>query len=192
MEWPCWAENQQRARGVGESNEMECEGTQLQQTKFFCKETDQHSRNANANIPNAYGLPLKEEWRVYASSELKDSKGDASTSNTTVEHADSLDGQTKLIVVENLESEGCESSAGKHACIDETKEVIQKPGKCCQKLGRVDSDPGQEVEPVDVPNKSDTLVTLSIKLESMGSSGIPCMYLGGTHWQTDDANSPGV
>ena len=41
---------------------------------------------------------------------------------------------------------------------------------------------GQGVEPADVPNETDMLVTLSIELEDLSSSGIPHVYLGGTHW----------
>ena len=40
---------------------------QLQQTILYCKE-DQRSGNANANVPSTYGVPLKGEWAVCASS----------------------------------------------------------------------------------------------------------------------------
>ena len=49
----------ERACGVNKSNRMECEPqSQLgQQTILYCKE-DQHSGNANANVPSTYGVPL--------------------------------------------------------------------------------------------------------------------------------------
>ena len=65
------------------------------------------------------------------------------------------------------------------------------PTGCCQQLGGTDGNAGWEVEPTDIPSESDVLITLSIELESLGSGGIPCMYLGGTRMQPGDANGPG-
>ena len=66
----------ERARGIGEGDETECEAqSRLQESKLLCGEKDQHSRNATENIPIAYGLPLKGEWSVYPSSESSKLKG---------------------------------------------------------------------------------------------------------------------
>ena len=49
-------------------------------------------------------------------------------------------------------------------------------------------DAGREVEPVDSPNESEALVTLSIESEDPESGGIPRVYLGGMRMWTGDAN----
>ena len=46
-------------------------------------------------------------------------------------------------------------------------------------------------KPTTSPNKLDTLVTTSIKLESPHSIGISHVHLGGTSWHADDPNGPG-
>jgi len=53
-----------------------------------CKANGQHNANANANVPNAHGLPLEGEWEVYASGGLMNS------------------------------SEGCSGGAGERASVD--------------------------------------------------------------------------
>ena len=58
------------------------------------------------------------------------------------------------------------------------------------KLGRESGTDGG-VEPTGDPNESDTLVTMSIKLESLGNGEIPRVYLGGMQICADDANRPG-
>ncbi|KIM61157.1 hypothetical protein SCLCIDRAFT_1216270 [Scleroderma citrinum Foug A] len=46
-------------------------------------------------------------------------------------------------------------------------------------------------KPAASPNKLDTLVTTSIKLESLHSIGISHVRLGGMSWRADDPNGPG-
>ena len=48
---------------------MEREGTQLQQTIFYCEERHQLNENMMDDIPITYGLPLEGEWSVYSSDE---------------------------------------------------------------------------------------------------------------------------
>ena len=49
----------------------------------------------------------------------------------------------------------------------------------------------REVEPTDVPNKSDMLVIMLIESEDLGSGDTPCVYLGGMQMWTGDANGLG-
>ena len=61
----------ERACTVDEGAEMECKGTQLQQTTFYCEESRQRNGNANEDIPSIQKLPLKGEWTVlYVNGEL--------------------------------------------------------------------------------------------------------------------------
>jgi len=54
-----------------------------------------------------------------------------------------------------------------------------------------DGDGDRGVDPADVPNESDTLITVLIVSESPDSGGIPCVHLGSTSWRAGDANGPG-
>ena len=66
----------ERARGIGEGDEMECEAQlQLQESKLLCREIDQRSRIANGDIPITNRLLLEGEWTAYPSGETTDSKG---------------------------------------------------------------------------------------------------------------------
>ena len=155
---------------VDEGNGTECKPqTRLQQMKSLCKEIIQHSGNANRAIPDAYGLPLEGEWSVLASGKTSDPKGDANASNAAVEPVDSPS-----------ELEGCREGTSKSVSVDVAA------AECCQQLGMADVDPGQGVEPMDVPNKLQMLVILLIKLKSMDSSEIPHVCLGGTRWHVCD------
>ena len=61
----------ERARGIGEGDEMERKAqSRLQETKLLCGEIDQRSGNANETVPIANGLPLEGEWIVCASGEI--------------------------------------------------------------------------------------------------------------------------
>ena len=120
--------------GVDKGDRMEHKSkSRLQQTKLLCKKDNQCSGNANRDLPIANGLPLEGEWSVYASGESRDSKGDTSTSNAVVEHADGSDGQTKLISVKDLESESCESGMVKREHVDTAETAVLMPAaECCQ------------------------------------------------------------
>ena len=63
----------ERACGVDEGAKTECEGTQLQQIKFYCEEKHQRNGIANRDLPSALGLLLVGEWLVCASSETSNS-----------------------------------------------------------------------------------------------------------------------
>ena len=43
-------------------------------------------------------------------------------------------------------------------------------------------DEAEALEPVDTPDKSDTLVIVLIEPDAKDGADIPCVYLGGTHW----------
>ncbi|KIM55151.1 hypothetical protein SCLCIDRAFT_30576 [Scleroderma citrinum Foug A] len=65
--------------------------------------------------------------------------------------------------VDGIESEGREGVTSEQASVD-----------------KADGSAGRRVEPADVPNEMDTLVTISIKMEDPDSGDIPRVYLGGT------------
>jgi len=148
--------------------------SRIQQTEFSCKESRQHDKNENANVPNAHGLPLEGEWTVCASGEASDWNGDANASNAAVERVDSPNESRVTEDTPGVESEGCERGTSEGACVDEE-----------------DGDPGRRVEPADTQNESDTLVTTSIASESPDSGGIPRVHLGSTIWRAGDANGIG-
>jgi len=54
-----------------------------------------------------------------------------------------------------------------------------------------DGDGDQEVEPVDMQNKSDTLITVSIASENQDSGEILRVRLGGMRLRADDTGRPG-
>ena len=148
----------ERASGVDEGDRTEHEPPmQLQQTKLYCEENCQCNGNANKNIPNTYGLPLKGEWIVCVSSEPRGSKGSANMSNTSPDHAD---GSSKSKVTENtagVKSEGCENgTVGERACDDE-----------------VDCNPGR-TKPTDTPDELTEFVVMS---EDPDSSDVPHICL---------------
>ena len=59
----------ERVHIVGEGDGTECRDLQLQETELLCEESHQHSGNANANVPSAYGVLLEGEWAVCVSGE---------------------------------------------------------------------------------------------------------------------------
>ena len=180
--------------GVDEGNWMECESKlQLQQTKLLCKEDDQHSGNANRDLPITNGLPLEGEWSVYVSSELRDSKGDTSMSNAAVEHADGSDGQTKLISVEDLELESRESGMVEREHVDTAETAVLMPAaECCEQLGMADGDASHGTRPADMSNELTEFVAVLIELEGPDDGGMPRVCLGGTQMQPGDMNGPGI
>ena len=50
---------------------------------------------------------------------------------------------------------------------------------------------GREVEPTDMPNKSEMLITVLIESEDPHSGETPRVYLGGMRMRADDTNGPG-
>ena len=78
----------ERVHVVDEGTKME-RGRQSRLQQTNCEANGQRNANANANIPNAHGLPLEGEWEVYASGGLMNS------------------------------SEGCNGGAGERASVDD-------------------------------------------------------------------------
>ena len=153
---------------VDEGDRTERRDLQLQQTNLLCEETRQRNGNAEDDIPSAHRLPLEGEWIGCASGESNDSKGDADALNAAVEHAYGPGESRETEDTASVESEGCREGMSERASVDET-----------------DGDPGQGVEPMDVPNELDTLVIVSIESEDLRSSGILHVYLGGPGRGTD-------
>jgi len=165
----------ERARGVGEGDEMECDSeSQLQQTIFYCQESCQRNENTNVDVPSSHGVLLEGEWTGCASGEASDPKSSENTSNAAVEHADGSYERLGLVNFDGVESEGCGGGTSADACVDKT-----------------DSSPGREVESMDTPNKSDTLVIVSIELEAPNGGGILHVRLGRTRLRACHADRLG-
>ena len=125
------------------------------------------------NIPSTYKLPLEGEWTVYASGEVNDLNGSANVFIAAIEHVDGSGVSTETTNIKEVGSEGCREGMSKGVSVDKAA------AECCQQLGMADSDPSQDIEPVDVPNETDMLLVLLIKLEDLCSSGILHVRLGG-------------
>ena len=164
----------ERVHRADEGDEERDNQSQLQQTRFYCKERHQHNKNAKNDIPHAHGLPLEGEWSVCASGESSNLNGDADASNAAVEHVYGPSESRETEGTMENELKGCEGGMGEQASID-----------------KADGNPGCGVEPTDTPNKSDALVIASIQLEEPGGSGIPRMHLRGENWHAGDTNGPG-
>jgi len=177
----------ERACGVDEGDE-ECEcNTQLQQTNLHDEESYQCNKNAQEDIPSTYGLPLMGEWTVYASGEARDPRSSVNVPNATPECVHRPSKLREAEDAEGVESRGCESGTSQRASVDELETLVE----CCQQLCMASSDGDRGVEPADNPNKSEELVTVSIKSESPNGGEILRVCLGGTHWHAGDANRPG-
>ena len=142
----------ERACGVDEGDGMERRDLRLQQTYFYCEESDQRSGNTNKDVPITHGVPLEGEWTWCASSEASDPKGDADASNAAVEHAYCPSEPRQAEDTMEIGSEGCESGT--------------------------DGDAGHGIRPVEILNESEELITVSIQSEDLGSGGKPRVCLG--------------
>ena len=160
--------------GVDEGNRMECNGMRLQQTDFYCEETNQRNANTNKNLLSAYKLLLEGEWTGYASGEVRDPEGDAIASDAATERADCPSESRETADANGVESEGRREGMSKSASIDATGD-----------------DTGRGVEPADAPIELETLDVMSIELEDLRSSGIPRVFLGCMSWCAGDTNGPG-
>jgi len=169
---------------VDEGDEERDNESQPQQAEFYCKESCQHDKNANANVPSAHELPLEGEWLVCASGEASDWNGDANASNAAIERVDSPSKSRVAKDTPGVESEGCKGGMSRRESVGEAVE-------CCQQLCMADGDGDREFEPADTPNQSETLVIVSIKSESPDGGGILRVRLGSTTWHAGDANGAG-
>ena len=106
----------ERASGVDEGDGTERRDLQLQQTNLLCEETSQHNGNAEDNIPITNGLPLKGEWTVYPSGEMKNSNG---SSGREVEPADSWN-KSETLVTTSIELEDPDSGEIPCVCLGST------------------------------------------------------------------------
>ncbi|KIM58353.1 hypothetical protein SCLCIDRAFT_28137, partial [Scleroderma citrinum Foug A] len=109
----------ERVHIVDEGDETEREPqARLQQTNLLCGGICQHNKNANTNIPIAYGLPLEGEWTVCASGEASNPKGSENASNAAIKHADGSCEHPRLADVDGVVSEGCKGG------MDEPTELL--------------------------------------------------------------------
>jgi len=166
----------ERVHAVDEGTETERDSqSRLQQTNFYCKESRQHDENANANVPYAYGLPLAGEWAVYASGKDRNSDADGPSESKETEGT------------AGVESEGCEGVASERTSIDELEAVVE----CCQQLCMADGNPGRGIQPADIPNESDPLVTRSVEPYVEDGKTSVHVHLRGASWRADDTNGAG-
>jgi len=178
----------ERASGVDEGDETERDSqSRLQQTNLPYEESCQRNENARENVPSAQRLPLEGEWIVCASGETNDSKGNANASNAAVEHADGSSRSKEAGDTMENKSEGCEGGASERTSIDELEAVVE----CCQQLCMADGNPGRGVQPADVPNESDPLVTRSVEPYVENGKTSVRVHFRGASWCTDDTNGAG-
>ena len=146
----------------------------LPKIEFYCKESDQRSRNTNKDVPITHGVLLKGEWTWYASGEASDPKGDTDVSNAAVEHAYRPSESRETEDAMEIGSEGCKGGMSKCTSVDEA-----------------DGDPGQAAERGDAPNELTELLTTTVEpyVEDGDTSVHVC--LGGTSTRTGDTNGPG-
>ena len=140
------------ACGVDEGDGMECRDLRLQQTYFYCEESDQRSGNTNKDVPIMHRVLLEGEWTWCANGEASDPKGDADALNAAVEHAYCPSEPRQAEGTMEIGSEGCESGT--------------------------DGDAGRGIRPAEIPNESEELVTVSIQSEDLGSGGKLRVCLG--------------
>ena len=160
----------ERACGVNEGNGTKRKSkSRLQQMKLLCKESHQHSGNANRAIPDAYGLPLEGEWTVCTSSEASDSERDADMSNGLTEPL------TMTIELDNADSGGVPSVylGGTHWHAGDTSHPEgQSDGLGCQTDGPNGQADGSR-------GSADALNTLNrAETEVIGHGEGASMYLG--------------
>ena len=65
----------ERVSGVDEGDRDHKYQSQIQKAELLCEETCQHNKNANANVPSTYKLPLEGEWTGYVSGKSNELKG---------------------------------------------------------------------------------------------------------------------
>ena len=139
------------------------------------KEDRQHNANTTENVPSAHELLLEGEWSVCVRGEVRDPRSSANAPNAMPEcvHHPSKSRETED--AEGVELESCKRGTSKHVVsVDEA-----------------DGDAGRGIKSVGTPNELDTLVTVLIESEDLGSGGILHVHLGSMSWRACDVNRPG-
>ena len=194
--------------GVDEGNQTERESkSRLQQTKLYCENIDQHSGNANANVPSTYKLPLEGEWTGYVSGKSNESKGcsggmgerasvDEADSNAGhgIEPADAPNELTEFIGL-SVESYVENSSDTPRVCLGGTCwRACDVKGPGCQadrSRGQADASRGQP-NALNVLNRAETEVIGHGEGAStyLGPGDAKCLVLetDGTRNHTDTLN----
>jgi len=177
----------ERASGVDEGDETERKDLRLQKTRQYCEESCQHSGNANADAPSAHGLPLEGEWTGCASGKTTNSNGDADVLNAAIERVCGPSESRETEDAMENELRGCGEGASGRASVDELETIVE----CCQQLCMADSNPGHGIQPADVPNESDPLVTRSVEPYVENGETSVRVHLQGASWRADDTNGAG-
>ncbi|KIM59130.1 hypothetical protein SCLCIDRAFT_27559 [Scleroderma citrinum Foug A] len=92
---------------------------------------------------------------------MSNPKGDMDVSNAAVEHVYCPSKLRQAEDTMEIRSEGCKSGMVEREWVD-----------------KADGNAGHGIGPSEIPNKSEELVTVSIQLEDLGSSGKPRVCLG--------------
>ncbi|KIM68541.1 hypothetical protein SCLCIDRAFT_20448 [Scleroderma citrinum Foug A] len=151
--------------GVDEGNRTEHESKlQLQQTELLCEESCQRNENTNANIPSAYGLPLKGEWIVCSSGRLESSRWDTK---------ESIAALSTSIVLPALTD--CPSKS------KEAEDTVGVEPEGCK----------EEIEQMDTLNEPTELLMTTVEpyVEDTDVNARVC--LGATRWHACDVEGPG-
>ena len=108
---------------------------------------------------------------MHASSEARDPKGDTNALDAATERVDHPSESRVTEDANGVESEGHREGMSEQVSVDEA-----------------DGEAGHGIEPVDIPNKPEMLITMSIELESPNSGEIPHVHLGSTSWHAYEAD----
>jgi len=101
------------ANSVDEGDEEHDNESRPQQAEFYCKESCQHDKNANVNVPSAHELLLEGEWLVCASGKAGDWNGDMNALNAAIEHVDSPSKSRVAKDTPGVKSEGCKGGTSR-------------------------------------------------------------------------------
>ena len=101
----------ERAHVIDEGDGTECKDLRLPKAELYCEERHQCNGNTTGDLPSAHRLPLKGEWTVYLSAEMKSPN---SGTGQEVEPAGSSNKLETLVII-SIELEG--PDGGRIPCI---------------------------------------------------------------------------
>ena len=146
----------ERARGIGEGNEMEREAqSRLQESKLLCREKVQCSGITNRDLPSTLRLPLMGEWLVCASGETSDSNAVESEAceGDAAERGDAPNKLTELLTT-TVEPYIGDGDTSMHVCLGSTS---MRTGDTNRPGSQADASRGQTDTP-DASNNAETNV----------------------------------
>ncbi|KIM57135.1 hypothetical protein SCLCIDRAFT_29081 [Scleroderma citrinum Foug A] len=153
----------------------------LQETELLCKESHQHNKNANANIPSAYRLLLEGEWIVCSSSRLESSRWD------TKELIAALSASIVLPALTDCPSESKEAEDTAGVKPEGCKEGMSES----KSIDGTGSDAGREIEQMDTLNEPTELLMMTVEPYVKDANVNARICLGATRWRACDVKGPG-